>query len=171
MFVHKKYATRKCDNGSDISLLIIRRNGNSDAAWAAVILHSAANHNNTFSTPKLSWPEFECMGSAEIQPSKCSFCYQVELELCCEYEKECETFLSALSRTITYFSFQTREVMLLIVTKISFFESAALPDLLEMSLLAGKYSSSQKSLFLNPIMVAVWQQCTYLSQHPKHLTT
>lgn len=44
--------------------------------------------------------------------------------------------------------------MLLIVTKISIFESAALPDLSKMSQLACKYSKSQKSLFQKPIMVA-----------------
>lgn len=94
------------------------------------------------------------MCSTEISPLKCSFYYQIVLEICSEYEKEYETSLSALSRTITSFSFQTREVMLLTVTKMSFFESAVLPDLSKMSQLAGKYSKSQKCLFQKPIMVA-----------------
>ena len=124
-----------------------------------------------FLSQNFSWPEFECMSRTEIYPFKCGLYYWVVLEICCEYEKECETSLSALSRTITSFSFQTREVMLLLVTKISFFESAALPDLSKMSQLACKYSKSQKTLFQKPIMAADWQHCTHLSQHPKHLAT
>lgn len=170
MCSYKGYAICKRESGSGVHPFSISFDNKWEAGCCLDCIQQLIIKTHLL-RQSFSWPEFECIRQHwSLYLFECCFYYCVVLEIHSEYEKEWETLLSALSRTITS-SFQSREVMLLIVTKMSFFESAALPDLLKMSQLACKYSKSQEPLFPKPITVSAWQQCTYLSQHPKHQAT